>query len=245
MIRFACPKCAKVCKALPAYAGKPSVCPQCGQRLTIPNGMPKEDRFTASPPNAPLPEALPLIPQSKSRPPEPKIEVAPSAPSIADMIHFACPACNSQMQVASQHAGIKVNCISCNQRLQVPSKPPNRTILAASIPAPAFVIEQNPHVIVTEAAPDVIDAELDAPPKRTRRKRLRDEEEDDDYDADRSRFRCPFCKTSRAPIVKSQVSTGGWVMLIVLLICCFPLFFIGLFMTEEFRVCSGCGIKIG
>jgi hypothetical protein len=58
-------------------------------------------------------------------------------------------------------------------------------------------------------------------------------------------FRCPFCGTSEPPNVDSKVSTGGWVLFVVLLISCFPLCFIGLFVREDYRVCSSCGVKLG
>jgi predicted RNA-binding Zn-ribbon protein involved in translation (DUF1610 family) len=58
-------------------------------------------------------------------------------------------------------------------------------------------------------------------------------------------FRCPFCQSSDLPEVKRRVSTAGWVIFVVLLIACFPLCIIGLFLKEDYRVCSGCGIKLG
>ena len=59
-----------------------------------------------------------------------------------------------------------------------------------------------------------------------------------------SGFRCPFCGTDSPPVVQKKVSTAGWIIFIVLLIGCFPLCLIGLFVTEDFRVCGSCGIKL-
>ena len=58
-------------------------------------------------------------------------------------------------------------------------------------------------------------------------------------------FRCPFCQTKSPPIVRKQISTAGWVVFALLLIACFPLSIIGLFIKQEYRVCSSCGIKLG
>jgi hypothetical protein len=58
-------------------------------------------------------------------------------------------------------------------------------------------------------------------------------------------FRCPFCQSTHPPEVKSRISTAGWVTFILLLIFCFPLCIIGLFIKEDYRVCSSCGIKLG
>jgi LITAF-like zinc ribbon domain len=58
-------------------------------------------------------------------------------------------------------------------------------------------------------------------------------------------FRCPFCRSSYPPEVKRRISTAGWVTFVVLLVLCFPLCLIGLFIKEDYRVCSSCGIKLG
>lgn len=62
----------------------------------------------------------------------------------------------------------------------------------------------------------------------------------DEYDRPRG-FRCPFCKSEELPEVRSRISTGGWVVFAVMIFVCFPLFWIGLLMKEEYRVCRDCG----
>ncbi|PYT01659.1 MAG: hypothetical protein DMF63_02085 [Acidobacteria bacterium] len=57
-------------------------------------------------------------------------------------------------------------------------------------------------------------------------------------------FRCPFCQAGTPPIVRSKISTGGWVVFVVLLLFCFPLFWIGLLMTEPIKFCSTCGMRL-
>lgn len=44
---------------------------------------------------------------------------------------------------------------------------------------------------------------------------------------------------------RSRVSAGGWVTFALMLLLCFPLFWIGLLMTENDHQCASCGIKIG
>jgi GYF domain 2/LITAF-like zinc ribbon domain len=58
-------------------------------------------------------------------------------------------------------------------------------------------------------------------------------------------FRCPFCQSTQPPLTRSKISTAGWVMFVVLLIACFPLCIIALFIKEDYRVCSSCGTKLG
>ena len=75
-----------------------------------------------------------------------------------------------------------------------------------------------------------------------------DDDEDDDARPVRRRdvgFRCPYCNSSVWPITRSQISTGGWIVFAVMLLVCFPLFFIGLLITEEYKVCADCGTRIG
>jgi hypothetical protein len=58
-------------------------------------------------------------------------------------------------------------------------------------------------------------------------------------------FACPYCHTGRPPMQKSRISTGGWVLFVLLLLACFPLCWLGFFCRERFRVCRACGIKLG
>jgi lipopolysaccharide-induced tumor necrosis factor-alpha factor len=58
-------------------------------------------------------------------------------------------------------------------------------------------------------------------------------------------FRCPRCGTTAPPQIKSKVSDNGWIVFVVMLIFCFPLFWIGLLMREESRVCSMCMTRLG
>ncbi len=58
-------------------------------------------------------------------------------------------------------------------------------------------------------------------------------------------YHCPRCGTNALPIIKSKISGGGWAVLILMIFFCFPLFFIGLLMREETRVCPACLTQIG
>ncbi len=58
-------------------------------------------------------------------------------------------------------------------------------------------------------------------------------------------FRCPFCGSDEFPLRRSQISVGGWIVFAVMILVCFPLFWIGLLIKEEYRVCAECGMKLG
>jgi hypothetical protein len=53
-------------------------------------------------------------------------------------------------------------------------------------------------------------------------------------------FRCPHCQSTAPPVLAKRIGTAGWVVFFTLLIACFPLCFIGLFIKEEYRMCSWC-----
>jgi ribosomal protein L40E len=53
-------------------------------------------------------------------------------------------------------------------------------------------------------------------------------------------FRCPHCQTTVPPIIAHRISAAGWIVFACLLVFCLPLFFIGLLMKEEYRMCSWC-----
>ena len=57
-------------------------------------------------------------------------------------------------------------------------------------------------------------------------------------------FRCPFCQSNLAPKRKRKISTAGWVTFSLLLVFCFPLCIIGLFIKDEYHVCRDCGVKL-
>jgi uncharacterized Zn finger protein len=60
----------------------------------------------------------------------------------------------------------------------------------------------------------------------------------------RGGFRCPHCGSQEPPRVVKQISTAGWVVFVVLLLTCFPLFWIGLLITEEQHRCHDCGARL-
>jgi hypothetical protein len=58
-------------------------------------------------------------------------------------------------------------------------------------------------------------------------------------------FQCPFCHTTMPPYTQSRVSTAGWVVFTLLLVFTIIFCWIGLFIKEDYRVCSQCGMKLG
>lgn len=55
---------------------------------------------------------------------------------------------------------------------------------------------------------------------------------------------CPRC-ASQLMRYERKVSTAGWIVFAVLLVVFFPLFWIGLLIKEDVKVCQSCNLKIG
>jgi lipopolysaccharide-induced tumor necrosis factor-alpha factor len=57
-------------------------------------------------------------------------------------------------------------------------------------------------------------------------------------------YRCPYCATNRPPYTMTKISSGGWVVFALMLLFCFPLFWIGLLMKDEHQYCSQCRVRL-
>jgi hypothetical protein len=46
-------------------------------------------------------------------------------------------------------------------------------------------------------------------------------------------------------ILTSKISGVGWLTVIILLLFCFPIFWLGFFIKEDIYYCKSCRMKIG
>ncbi|HEY0004841.1 MAG TPA: LITAF-like zinc ribbon domain-containing protein [Pyrinomonadaceae bacterium] len=58
-------------------------------------------------------------------------------------------------------------------------------------------------------------------------------------------YKCPRCGTNYLPQVEKKISTEGWIVFAALLVFCLPLFWVGLMMKSEQRVCPVCHANLG
>lgn len=58
-------------------------------------------------------------------------------------------------------------------------------------------------------------------------------------------YRCPRCATQSFPYVTRKISNVGWVIFAIFLVVFFPLFWIGLLIKDEVRICPVCGLRVG
>lgn len=57
-------------------------------------------------------------------------------------------------------------------------------------------------------------------------------------------FRCPYCQSPAGTYTVSKVSQSGWIVIVIMILFCLPLFWIGLFMKEETYYCRSCQMKL-
>jgi len=130
-------------------------------------------------------------------------------------VEVTCPSCGTSWPMRDQYRGRLMTCPDCGTKF--------------SISTEATVAE--------DVAP--VDADIFSLTSRAPTTYQREESE--------FGFRCPFCSCRTAPRISSVVSTAGWVFFIILLLSGFLACFawVALFMREERRHCSSCGIKLG
>jgi hypothetical protein len=58
-------------------------------------------------------------------------------------------------------------------------------------------------------------------------------------------YRCPKCLSQFVPRIERRISTAGWITFAVLLVFFFPLFWIGLLIKEDAKVCPHCMTRVG
>ena len=135
---------------------------------------------------------------------------------MSETIEFTCPACETVLVVSTSLRGTKLSCPHCANISVISGRPPE------DLPRKTGKATggSNRTKLVASIA------------KYGRHSRPPVE------------FRCPFCNSNLAPKAKRKISTGGWVTFVVLLILCFPLCIIGLFIKDEYHVCRSCGIKL-
>jgi hypothetical protein len=176
----------------------------------------------------PMPDGASTVPAQSSKP---GIGNAPAKSAV----ETRCPFCNELIQAAAKkckHCGEWLDAAQGGEKPQ--SKAPSGPVDLSSYVTPGSTL---PVPVLQPQQPDSA-FNFDSPNQPVA--------SGQELAAESSGFHCPFCKTTSRPIVKSQVSTAGWIMFILLLVLlCWPLCWIGLFIKEDYRVCSACGIKLG
>jgi hypothetical protein len=141
-------------------------------------------------------------------------------------IPVTCPSCRFEGEAPEETAGQTVLCPECKSNIPVPASRTSRS---------SDRIRNRPS---------------DRPSRRPD-----DDDDDDDLDDRPSRRRsnrrrgglgsvCQYCGSDAPPIYSSQISAAGWIVLVLMLVFCWPLFWIGLLIKEDVKKCSECGARL-
>jgi ribosomal protein L37AE/L43A len=128
-----------------------------------------------------------------------------------------CPACRHELQVPPELLNQLVKCPLCSKTFAAP---------ASIRDFPSGPIE--PPATGTQPAAPTLPLQPPGPTGQPIRRG----------------FHCPFCGSDAPPVTREQISLAGWIVFAVMLVTCFPLFWIGLLMKEEAKFCGDCGRKL-
>lgn len=180
---------------------------------------------------------------------------------------YKCPSCKGKMDVPDTYAGQKVQCPDCGQKLAIPPKERNKTVLAErEWDEPVRKVRDEDDDRHRDREDE--DRHRDRDDDRSRRVSRRDDRDDyDDRDRRGSRDRrrdddrdwrdddrdwrdderryvvCRNCGWDDLPRRETKISGAG-IVLIVIGIFFWPLIIVGIFMREEWDVCRDCGTKM-
>jgi DNA-directed RNA polymerase subunit RPC12/RpoP len=133
MIRFKCIYCGELMEAPVSKASGKMDCPQCGHTVTVKkpvNSTPAENPDSLDhdimADDDVLIEGPPVqikMNDSPSRHPLPAgpSELPPSSPDQFPKIHFKC-SCGQALKASMEHAGKRISCPHCSQKLTIPDK---------------------------------------------------------------------------------------------------------------------------
>ena len=205
MIRYNCPRCKKSLESPVSFAGQKLNCPDCNQRLQIPQppsppAPPVNKTILATVEStAPVASPSPVVRErSASPPPVPSLkvveEISPSAELAPPSRRESCLECG----------------VDVTRRSRVQTCPDCGSLFCSA----ACYREHHHHAHA-----------------RKQKKH--------------SRFvECDYCGSTARPRTTTEISQGGWIVFALLLVFFFPLFWIGLLMTETKVMCDDCGRRL-
>jgi len=140
-----------------------------------------------------------------------------------------CPGCKTRLTVGDDRAHDQFECPNCDELIRVWALTQTQP---AAEPEPELAFDDRPtrsQRSSRDFEDDYDDDEDDRPRRRSRRRR----------------GGCPYCGSDEPPEYSSRISQGGWITFAILLLFCWPLCFIGLFMKEDYPICYECGRALG
>lgn len=196
MIRYNCPRCKKSLESPVSFAGQKLNCPDCYQRLQIPQ--------PSTPPPAPAVNKTILALEESPSAPTPRT-ARPSPPAVPPV-----PIPTVELVEETAPALRRESCLECGaditRRARVQTCPDCGSLFCSA----GCYREHHYH------------AHAQKEKKRSRP------------------VECPHCGSREPPYAVTKISQAGWITFALLLVFFFPLFWIGLLITETEWRCRDC-----
>jgi hypothetical protein len=140
-----------------------------------------------------------------------------------------CPVCAETLQAPDAAAGKGCPCPACRSLVSVPINTPEpiATGRVCACPTCGKSLTITPELEAVEVACPFCAREFRSDGAAVSRPRRR-------------RFRCPYCGTRERPEETRRITAAGWAIFAVFLVFFFPLFWVGLLITESERRCYDC-----
>jgi DNA-directed RNA polymerase subunit RPC12/RpoP len=264
-----CPSCGHKFHLPESSQGAEARCPACLNSFPIPSSPPSPLMARSAPapmPRAPDPANRTILAQTEAmiRYNCPRCKKALESPASFAGQKLNCPDCNQRLQIPLPPipSAPPINkTILATQEPEAAFAPPSSRSPAQSPPAvPAMQAELVEEV---RAAPARRENCLECGVDVTNRGRVQTcpdcgsifcsascyREHNHHAHAKKPKRRpraeeCEYCGSTERPYQTSEISQGGWITFALLMVFFFPLFWVGLLMTETRWKCSDCGARL-
>ena len=192
---------------------------------------------------------------------------------MSKKVRFSCPRCLTVLQTDEDRIGCQIACPHCAFRFQL--NPPNspNSPNAPNPPSSSDVLEPTSAAATTGSSPTSEPPRVEEstippksysvtePPRQIAQSPAMLGQSNLEYvdpvaDGRSASFvnigganhgppPCPNCNSRAPALIKSEVSTTGWIVFAILLFTTVFLCWIGVLIRDKYRVCSYCKIRLG
>lgn len=182
---------------------------------------------------------------------------------MSKKVRFSCPRCLTVLQTDEDRIGCQIGCPHCAFRFQL--NPPGSTSSTSTAVGSAMTDQSTSDNIPASSPSTYLDSPT-LPPKSVERPSAQsvplqsvpvqpnhphgyvpDERSASFVDIGGAHGPppCPNCNSRAPALVKSEVSTVGWIIFAILLMTTVVFCWIGVLIRDKYRICSYCKIRLG
>ena len=158
-------------------------------------------------------------------------------------VRFSCPRCQAVMQTSEEKIGFDIACPQCSHRFTLVEQNAPQTESADRSDSKAETEETRQWVDRPVEETEVRKAST--PPSSVVESISAGRAIPPIYQGHApNSFMCPYCHSRLPPIWKSEVSTAGWITMVILLVTTCFFFWVGLLIRDKYTVCSSCNTRL-